>query len=505
MKNSDNSRPQHKLKRIVIAGGSTAGWMAAALISKTMRHVVDVTLVESDAISTVGVGEATIPPLILFNRLLEINEADFMRATQATFKLGINFENWKVAGEDYFHSFGFTGKDHWTSGFQHFWRKGLADGKALNYADYCLELQAALQGKFAHLPKNSLNYAYHLDSSLYAKFLRSYAEQHGVTRIEGKINDVSLHPESGYITALHLESGSVIGGDLFIDCTGFRAILIGKALGVKYQDWSHFLPCDSAVAVQTQSIEPARPYTRAIAHEAGWQWRIPLQHRTGNGLVYCSQYMDKDIAHKRLIENIDGETLTNPLFIKFQTGAREKQWEKNCLSLGLSSGFMEPLESTSIHLIQRSLIRFLRLLPFTEVSQYDIDEFNNQTEQELHQIRDFLILHYVVTNRNDTAFWNYCRTMDIPDSLRHKIELFKETGRVFRKDGKLIAENSWVQVMLGQGILPKTYHPVVNKMKDAELENFLENIQANIQKTVGGLPSHSDYVRQFCGTKYSNI
>lgn len=495
------AKPEHKLKRIVIAGGGTAGWMAAALISKVMQQVVDITLVESDAIRTVGVGEATIPPLILFNRLLDVNEAEFMRATKATFKLGINFENWKVHGEDYFHSFGFTGKDHWTSGFQHFWRKGVAENKAQDYAEYCLELKAALQGKFAHLPKNSLNYAYHLDSSLYAKFLRGFAEEHGVNRIEGRINDVSLHAESGNITALHLESGAVVGGDLFIDCTGFRGLLIGKALGTEYLDWSHYLPCDSAVAVQTKSVEPAKPYTRAIAHDAGWQWRIPLQHRTGNGLVYCSKYLEKDAAHERLMQNIEGETLTDPLFIKFQTGARKKQWVKNCMALGLSSGFMEPLESTSIHLIQRSLIRFLRLLPLTELSQYDIDEFNNQTEQELHQIRDFLILHYVVTNRDDSDFWNYCRTMDIPDSLRHKIELFKETGRVFRKDGELFAENSWVQVMLGQGILPKTYHPVVNKMKDGELSHFLENIQANIEKTVSGLPSHSDYVRQFCGAK----
>ena len=501
MTSSANALPTHKIKRIVIAGGGTAGWMAAAAIAKTMGPVIDLTVVESDAIGTVGVGEATIPPLLLFNGLLGVNEADFMRATKATFKLGINFENWKDVGEDYFHSFGYTGKDHWTSGFQHFWRKGIAEDRAGPYADYCLELIAALQGKFAHLPDQSLNYAYHLDSSLYAKFLRKLAEKHGAKRHEGKINDVSLNSESGEITALHLESGAVIGGDLFIDCTGFRAILIGKALGTEYIDWSHFLPCDSAVALQTKSIEAPKPYTRAIAHEAGWQWRIPLQHRTGNGLVYCSKYMDKDTALDRLMGNVEGEALTDPLFIKFQTGARRKQWVKNCIALGLSSGFMEPLESTSIHLIQRSIIRLMRMLPFAEISQKDVDEFNGQTEMEMDQIRDFLILHYCVTERRDSDFWKYCTSMDIPDSLKHKIELFKETGRVFRKDGELFAENSWVQVMLGQGILPNTYHPIVDKMQGDELSRFLDGIRTKAMKTAKGLPEHGAYVQQFCGAK----
>jgi tryptophan halogenase len=475
--------------------------MAAAAFAKTMGSVVDITLVESDSIGTVGVGEATIPPLLLFNRLLDINEADFMRATKATFKLGINFENWKDVGQDYFHSFGYTGKDHWTSGFQHFWRKGIAEGHAKPYAEYCLELLAALQGKFAHLPDQSLNYAYHLDSSLYAKFLRKLAEENGVKRFEGKIKDVTLNSVNGNISALHLESGDIIGGDLFIDCTGFRSILLGKALGTEYIDWSHYLPCDSAVAVQTKSVGPAKPYTRAIAHDAGWQWRIPLQHRTGNGLVYCSKYLDKDTAHDRLMANIEGETLTNPLFIKFQTGTRRKHWVKNCIALGLSSGFMEPLESTSIHLIQRGIIRLMRMLPFAEISPTDVEEFNSQTEIDMDQIRDFLILHYCVTERRDSDFWKYCTSMEIPDSLQHKIQLFKETGRVFRKDGELFAENSWVQVMMGQGILPNTYHPIVDKMKDGELNRFLEGIRMKAMKTAKGLPEHGAYVRQFCGAK----
>ena len=492
---------KHKIKRIVIAGGGTAGWMAAAAIAKTMGNTVDVTLVESDAISTVGVGEATIPPLLLFNRLLGINEADFMRATKATFKLGINFENWKDVNQDYFHSFGTTGKDHWTSGFQHFWLKGQESGQAKPYAEYCLELQAALKGKFAHLPNQGLNYAYHLDSSEYAKFLRTFAEKLGAKRYEGKITDVNLNQESGEIASLTLESGAIIGGDFFLDCTGFRALLIGKALGSEYEDWSHYLPCDSAVAIQTKSVGPALPYTRAIAHDAGWQWRIPLQHRTGNGLVYCSKYLDKETAEQRLLENVDGEALTKPLHIKFKTGVRQKQWVKNCIAMGLSGGFMEPLESTGIHLIQRSIIRFLRMLPVAHVSQSDIDEYNSQTAMDMSQIRDFLILHYKVTNRTDSDFWNYCRTMDVPDSLKAKVELFKQTGRVFRKDGELFAENSWVQVMLGQGIVPNSYHPITNKMSDEEYGRFMESIRTNIIKTVNELPAHNDYVRQFCGAK----
>ena len=495
---TDNTR---KIRRYVVAGGGTAGWMAASILAKTMGQEIELTLIESDAIGTVGVGEATIPPLLSFNRILGVNEAEFMRETGATFKLGINFENWKDIGEDYFHSFGHTGKDHWTSGFQHFWLGGKKRGLASPFEDYCLEVVAGLDEKFAQLPDSSLNYAYHLDSGRYAKFLRKIAEDNGATRKEGKIENVVLNKENGHIHSLKLASGEVIEADFFFDCTGFRSILMGQALHVGYDDWSHFLPCDAAIAVQTKSVGPPKPYTRAIAHDAGWQWRIPLQHRTGNGLIYCSRYLDKDAALDRLMSNIEGDTLTEPNFIRFQTGARRKQWEKNCVSLGLSSGFMEPLESTSIHLIQRSVMRFTRMMPSHEISQADIDEFNDQTFMDMDKIRDFLIMHYCVTDRRDSEFWRYCANMDIPDSVQQKIDLFRDSARVFRKNEELFAENSWIQCMMGQGILPKSYHPIADKMTDEELTYFLGQIKEKITKTVSTLPPHADYVRQYCGSK----
>ena len=355
-------------RRIVVAGGGTAGWMAAAALARTMGRTAEVTLVESEAIGTVGVGESTIPPLVTYNRLLGINEADFMRATQATFKLGILFDNWRNGHDRYFHSFGLTGKDHWSAGFQHFWLHGLSKGHEQPYDDYCLELVAALQGKFAHLPDNGLNYAYQLDSGLYAKFLRTMAEGDGARRIEGKIARVELDGESGDIAALVLEAGARIEGDLFLDCTGFRALLIEGALHAGYDDWTHYLPCDSAIAVQTENVRAPVPYTRAIAHDAGWQWRIPLQHRTGNGLVYCSRYLGQDEALERLLGNVEGAVLTKPNVLRFTTGARRRQWHRNCIAIGLSGGFMEPLESTSIHLIQRAVLRLLRMMPPGEVS-----------------------------------------------------------------------------------------------------------------------------------------
>ncbi|MEQ1547065.1 MAG: tryptophan halogenase family protein [Chakrabartia sp.] len=500
---TQNQHPSNgqRLRRVIIAGGGTAGWMAAAALAKTMGDTIDITLVESDMIGTIGVGESTIPPLVTYNRLLGINEADFMRATQATFKLGISFENWKNVGDTYFHSFGTTGKDHWTSGFQHFWLAGLKRGHMQSYDDYCLELKAAYQSRFAHLPDEVMNYAYQLDSSLYAKFLRSMAEEHGTQRVEGKIAEVELNAQSGMIAALVLESGVRVEGDLFLDCTGFKALLIEEALHTGYDDWSHYLPCDAAIAIQTASVEPPVPYTRAIAHDAGWRWRIPLQHRTGNGLVYCSRYLERDAALDRLLTSIEGETLTQPNFIRFQTGARRKQWHKNCVAIGLSGGFMEPLESTSIHLIQRSILRLLRMMPDREISQRDVDEFNEQADQDMVQIRDFLILHYHATERRDSPFWRYCGTMPIPDSLKQKVELFRETGRVFRRNEELFAENSWVQVMMGQGIMPQSYHPITNKMSDDELDHFFKVIRQNVDKTVAALPSHHAYVAQYCGAE----
>jgi tryptophan halogenase len=489
---------KNKIKKVVIAGGGTAGWMAAATVSKLFGKVLDITLIESDQISTVGVGEATIPPLITFHRLLDIKEQEFMAATQGTFKLGISFEGWRDLNEDYIHSFGVTGRDHWAAGFQHFWLKDRERGSKIPFGDYCLELKAAQENKFAHLPKQGLNYAFHIDASLYAKFLRKFSEGFGAKRVEGKIVSVNTRPEDGFIQSLTLDSGQIIEGDLFIDCTGFRGILIEQALHTGYQDWSHWLPCDSAVAVQTEALEEPIPYTRSIAHESGWQWRIPLQHRVGNGLVYCSRYIDDDSARHLLLNNIEGEQLTKPLLIKFRPGQRLKHWNRNCVALGLASGFIEPLESTSIHLIQRGIIRLMQMFPRDGIRQSDIDEFNQQTRTEIEHIRDFIILHYKVTNRKDSPFWRHCKSMPIPDSLAHRIDLFRENARVFKAPNELFAENSWIQVMLGQGLIPEQYHQVVNVMSDDELTRFLKGIKSNVDNTTAKLPDHGTYIQQYC-------
>lgn len=484
------------IKKIVIAGGGTAGWMAAAALSRLMGNDLEITLVESEQIGTVGVGEATIPTLVFFHRLLGIDEAEFLAATQGTYKLGIRFENWRDVGKDYLHAFGVTGKDCWACGFQHFWLRARELGLAGDFGEYCLERRAAEAEKFSHLPNNGLNYAFHFDASLYAKFLRGFSEHHGARRVEGKIEQVVLHPDSGHIRALKLDSGQELDGDFFIDCTGMRALLIEKTLHTGFESWSHWLPCDSAVAVQTEALAPPVPYTRSIARESAWQWRIPLQHRVGNGLVYASSYQGDESARQQLMGNIDGEALNDPRVIKFQTGRRRKQWHKNCLAVGLSSGFLEPLESTSIHLIQQNIMRFLRLFPQREISQIEVDEFNRQAEFDMERIRDFIILHYKVTEREDTDFWRYCRQMSIPDSLVAKIEMFRETGHVQREGNELFVD-SWQQVMLGQGLMPKRYHPLVDTMPEGELADFIGQIKAGVDSTLTRLKDHNTYLTGF--------
>ncbi|WP_267874327.1 tryptophan halogenase family protein [Zemynaea arenosa] len=487
------------VRRVVIAGGGTAGWMAAAALSRILGKRLDLTLVESDEIGTVGVGEATIPTLLNFHNILEINEREFMAATMATFKLGISFENWRNVNEDYIHSFGLTGTDHWTAGFQHFWMKGRERGLASDYGDYCLELKAAQALKFAHLPNNGMNYAYHMDASRYSRFLRTMSEHHGTKRVEGKIAKVNTDAATGHITSLTLDSGSTIEGDLFIDCTGFRALLIGQTMGVPYEDWSHWLFNDSAIAVQTDATGPAVPMTRSIAHASGWQWRIPLQHRMGNGVVFSSRYIEDDAAKSLLLSTVAGEPLTDPRVIRFKPGQRPETWKGNCVALGLSSGFLEPIESTSIHLIQRGIIRLMQMFPTDGISAHDVAEFNRQSARELEHIRDFIILHYKVTNRVDSPYWRAAREMEVPASLQHRIDLFRETGRVFREPTELFAENSWIQVMLGQGIMPRTHHQTADLMGDHELSGFLNGIRDTIARTVAQLPPHQAYVQQYCG------
>jgi len=487
-----------KIKHVVIAGGGTAGWMAAAAVAKLLGKTVKVSLVESEEIGTVGVGEATIPTLLTLHELLKIKEQDFISAVGGTFKLGISFENWHDVGKDYIHSFGYTGKDCWAAGFQHFWLKGKELGISKDFGEYCNEWAAAKQNRFAVLPNQNLNYAYHFDSSRYAAFLRKIAEEHGAVRIEGKIEAVQQYEQTGFITGLRFESGQQVDGDFFVDCTGFRGLLIEQTLHAGYDDWQHWLPCDSALAVQTENVQPPIPYTRSIAHEAGWQWRIPLQHRTGNGLVYCSKFWSRDEAEAKLRGNLEGELVTDPRPIKFQTGTRRRHWVKNCVAVGLSSGFMEPLESTSIHLIQRSIVRFMQMFPSDGVRQPDIEEFNNQMKFEIENIRDFIILHYHVTNRTDTPFWRHCRTMEIPESLQHRIDLFKETGRVFKVPTELFGENSWTQVMLGQGLSPEQYHPIVNMMDEQELRDFLGGIHGSVERLVSQLPEHQRFIDHYC-------
>jgi tryptophan halogenase len=488
----------NRIRKIVIAGGGTAGWVAAAALSQYFRNVLDITLVESDEIGPVGVGESSIPPMRTFHKLLQIDEQQFMRATEATFKLGILFENWRVPGENYVHSFGRIGKPTWLCDLHNFWLRSQDLGIASELGEYCLEYQAALAGKFAVAPQLDLNYAYHLDATVYAKFLRKFSEANGITRIEGKIRQVRQHPESGFIESLELESGRVIEGDFFLDCTGFRGLLIEQTLKTGYEDWSQWLPCDSAVPLQTEPVGPPVPYTRAIAHEAGWRWRIPLQHRVGNGLVYCSRYMSDDEATARLLKEAEGKTLTQPRVIRFKVGRRQRAWNKNVLALGLASGFLEPLESTSIHLVITGITRLMHLFPFNEVTQSFIDQYNDESRREVEHIRDFIVLHYQATDRRDSPFWEYCANMEVPESLARRIQMFRERGYAYQGDSELFRVDSWVQVMLGQGIKPAAYHQITQSMSKAELARVLTAVKTPIAQTLERLPTHQQFLDHYC-------
>jgi tryptophan halogenase len=488
-----------KVQNIVIVGGGTAGWTAAAAIARLIGVNLNVVLVESDAIGTVGVGEATIPPFRTLHRLLKIDEADFLSRVQGTFKLAIQFENWRDIGHDYIHSFGFTGQGCWAAGFQHFWLKARALGFAEEYGRYAPELMAARANKFGLLQQDGLSYAYHIDATSYAGYLRQLAEKDGVTRVEGKITE-ARRTESGDISEVVLESGQVVKGDFFIDCSGFVSLLMDKTLGTEFEDWTHWLPCDRALAVQTTSAGELIPYTRSIARESGWQWRIPLQTRVGNGLVYCSEFMSDDEARDTLLGNLEGEVITEPRPLRFRTGQRVKHWNRNCVGLGLAAGFLEPLESTSIHLIQRGVIRLLQMFPYNGIAETDRDEFNRQMDAEFRYIRDFIIMHYHVTERTDSEFWRRCREMDIPDSLQHRLDLFRDTGLVFETELDIFRENSWNQVMLGQGIEPKTYHPIVDMMDERELRQFMQIQGQKVDALLSQLPGHREFINRYCPT-----
>jgi tryptophan halogenase len=484
------------ITRVVIAGGGTAGWIAAYALAKQLGALLEITLVESDEIGTVGVGESTIPTARTFHQYMGIDEADFVRATGSTFKLGISFEDWAREGDRYIHSFGTTGRSTWMVDFHHFWLRAREAGIGAEIGEYCLEHEAAAAGRFGPSEQVPLNYAYHLDAGLYGRYLRGLAEAAGVRRVEGKIAEVRQNGQSGDIEALVLESGQAVEGDLFIDCTGFRALLIGKALGVEFEDWSHWLPTDSALAVQTRATEPPPPYTRAIAHPAGWRWKIPLQHRVGNGLVYSSAHMGDDEARRLLDDSISGEVLIEPRLIRFKAGYRRKVWVKNCIAMGLSSGFVEPLESTSIHLIMIAVTRLLQAFPFRGVSVAVAERFNLQSSREIEGIRDFIVLHYRLNERGED-YWRDFREIEQPDSLVQRVDLFRDAAHAFQDPHDLFRVDSWVQVMLGQRLTPRSHHPATRLMPEAQLKEALSSLRNNIARAVQAMPTHEAWLGRF--------
>ena len=450
-----------RVKKLVVVGGGAAGWITAAAFARLVSPAIEIELVESEAIGIVGVGEATIPQIIRLNTILGFDENDFVKNTFGTFKLGIEFVDWGKIGDRYLHTFGDAGVNLGNVQFHHYWRRYAMAGGEHSLWRYSLHQLAAEAGKFAHLNRvgntqmTGLAYAYHFDASLYAQYLRKYAETNGVIRTEGIVETVDRDAQSGNIASVTLQDGTKVTGDFFVDCTGFRALLLGKTLGVEYDDWSKWLPCNRAQAVPSEKLSPLPPFTRATARSAGWQWRIPLQHRTGNGHVYCSEYLSDDEAAAILLNNLEGEALDDPRPLRFTTGRRRQFWSHNCVAIGLASGFLEPLESTSIHLIQSNVSRLIELFPRQGVREEDREEYNRRTIKEFEQVRDFLILHYHQTQREDTEFWKYCKTMTVPDSLRHKMDLFSASGRIGRDVDDLFRDASWAQVMLGQGILAR--------------------------------------------------
>ncbi|MFM5884064.1 MAG: tryptophan halogenase family protein [Novosphingobium sp.] len=492
------------IRKIVIVGGGSAGWMTAAALSNALQHGCAITLIESDEIGTVGVGEATIPTIRLFNRTLGIDENAFVKATQGSFKLGIQFVDWARLGHRYFHPFGTYGRAFDISEIhQHWVAARLADKTAASLDDYCMAWQAARAGKFDYPsadPRSVLStfdYAYHFDAGLYARFLRSYSEQRGVTRIEGKIAAVALDGQSGFVTSVTLENGTAFDADLFVDCSGFRGLLIEDALKTGYEDWTHWLPCDRAVAVPCASTPDFTPYTRSTARSAGWQWRIPLQHRTGNGYVYASAQLGDAAAADYLLANLDGQALADPRTLRFVTGRRKKSWNKNVIAVGLSSGFLEPLESTSLHLIQANIAKILAFFPTRDFDPLVIDEFNRVAAHETERIRDFLILHYKLTERDDSALWRYCAAMDIPDTVQFKIDHFRRFGRPIAKDFDLFGPASWTAVHIGQFNIPEAADPILG-YRSADGAAWLAKLNAAMVAEAARMPTHQQFIDRHC-------
>ncbi len=497
---------QSRLRDVVIVGGGSAGWMAAAALAKVFGEKLRIRLIESEEIGTVGVGEATVPHLKLFNQLLEIDEADFVRQTKGTFKLGIEFVDWARIGDRYIHGFGSIGHDVGMVPFHQYWIKAFHQGQATRLDDYTLCTAAAMRGKFmtsaSDVPPSSplanVAYAYHFDAGLYAQYLRKYAEARGVIRTEGKVVSVEQRSADGFIESVTLQSGEKIAGDLFLDCSGFRGLLIEQTLKSGYESWNHWLPVDRAVAMPSQNNGPPTPFVRCTARSAGWTWRIPLQHRTGNGYVYSSQYISDDEAAATLKANLDAPALAEPRVLRFTPGQRKRNWIKNCVAIGLASGFLEPLESTSIYLIQSGIARLVNLFPDNGFSDVVIDRYNAQCAFEIEKIRDFIILHYCATERNDSPFWNYVRTMEIPAPLRQNIALFRDSGRFYRNAEEMFALASWVEVMVGQRIMPERYHPIVDQMSDEKLGQYMVTVRNIITQCVDAMPAHEAFIARCC-------
>jgi tryptophan 7-halogenase len=499
--------PSQEIRSVVIAGGGTAGWMTAAALARVLGPRLKITLVESSEIGIVGVGEATIPAIAQFNKLVKIDENDFLRHTQGTIKLGIEFVDWWEKGQAYMHAFGPVGRDLAYIPFHHYFLNDALAGKDAGAAgslwDYSLNWMAARQSRFERLtsvpdtPLAGLTWAFQFDASLYAAYLSRLAQGMGVQHIDGKISSVRQAPD-GDVLALHLEDGREVAGDFFIDCTGFRGLLIEGALRTGYDDWTRHLPCDRAWAVPCANTSPLTPYTRATARDAGWQWRIPLQHRTGNGHVYSSSHLSDTRAREMLLANLDAPALAEPRLIRFTAGRRKQLWNRNVVCMGLASGFLEPLESTSIHLIQVSIQRLILLFPRAGDNEERRHEFNRASAAEYEYIRDFLVLHYHANNRRGEAFWDDCRNMEIPDSLRHRIELFREAAGIFCAADDLFQHSSWLQVLWGQGVRPQSTHPFVEAVSPRDRAGYLSDLRGLIAQAAQSLPRHEEFIARHC-------
>lgn len=501
MKNNSN------IRTILIVGGGSSGWMAAAALSNALRGDIKITLIESEDIGTVGVGEATIPPIKLFNQQLGINEAEFLKNTQGTYKLGIDFINWGKEKHRYFHPFGQYATDFDRVPLHQYWLREKLQGDQIPLCEYSMAWHAARAGKFdiperdPRLIQSTFDYAYHFDAGLYAKYLRSYSEARGVIRVEGKINSVTLHSDTGFIESVQMENGQIYAADFFIDCSGFRGLLIEGALKTGYEDWSHWLPCDSAVAVPCEKAGEFTPYTKSTAHAAGWQWRIPLQHRTGNGHVFSSPYISDDEATSVLLNGLDGASLADPKILRFTTGRRKKTWNKNCVAIGLAAGFMEPLESTSLHLIQTGVTRLLALFPERNFNSLVEQEYNRITKQEYETIRDFLILHYKATDRSDSPLWRYCAAMDVPETLQYKLDHFKAFGRLVSPQLELFGNVSWLAVMIGQGVIPDAYEPIVDQRNHVDAKKIFTGLRKTMAEVASNMPAHQQFIDKYCAAK----